>query len=121
MGLRELSEEYLAVTLEGDFALPAEITTADGKTQTVKAQILFDRTGENPETGETVYVTEPVVVARRSSLNPLPQPGEKLTIRIPSKPDATAAKETYFCYDQSFRGGRSLGMVRFYLTKTEQA
>ena len=121
MGLRELSEEYLGVTLEGDFSLPCEIVTPDGATQTVAAQILYDRTGEDPQTGETVYVTEPVVVVRRSSLDPLPSPGDRLVIRIPATPDATADMETYLCYDQSFRGGRSLGMVRFYLTRTEQA
>ncbi len=121
MGLRELSEEYLGLTLEGDFALPAIITTPDGASQTVQAQILYDRTGEDPQTGETVYVTEPVVVVRRSSLDPLPSPGDKLVIQIPATPDATADTETYYCFDQSFRGGRSLGLVRFYLTKTEQA
>ena len=121
MGLRELSEEFLEVSLEGDFALPIEITTPDGAVQTVQAQVLYDRTGEDPQTGETIYVTEPVVVVRRSSLSPVPDPGDKLVIRIPERPDATADLETYFCYDQSFRGGRSLGLVRFYLTRTEQS
>lgn len=121
MGLRELSEEYLAVTLEGDFSLPCEIQTPDGAVQTLDAQILYDRTGEDPQTGETIYVTEPVVVVRRSSLNPEFSPGDRLVVRIPEKPSAAAEKETYFCFDQSFRGGRSLGMVRLYLTRTEQA
>lgn len=121
MGLRELSEEFLSVTLEGDFSLPVEIQTPDGASQTVNGQVLYDRTGEDPTTGETIIVTEPVVVVRRSSLDPLPSPGDRLIIRIPQTPDATADKETYLCFDQSFRGGRSLGLVRFYLTKTEQS
>jgi len=118
--LRKLSEEFLAVSLEGDFSLPVEIQTPDGAVQTVRAQVLYDRTGEDPQTGETVYVTDPVVVVRRSSLNPLPAPGDRLVIRIPAAPREDADLETYFCFDQSFRGGSSLGLVRFYLTQTEQ-
>lgn len=118
--LRAQMEGFLATSLEGDFSLPVEIQTPDGATQTVRAQVLYDRTGEDPQTGETIYVTEPVVVVRRSSLSPLPSPGDRLVIRIPSEPREDADLETYFCYDQSFRGGRSLGMVRFYLTRTEQ-
>jgi hypothetical protein len=118
--LRKLSEEFLGTSLEGDFSLPVEIQTPNGAIQTVRAQVLYDRTGEDPQTGEMVYVTDPVVVVRRSSLSPLPEPGERLVIRIPSSPREDAAKETYFCFDQSFQGGRSLGMIRFYLTKTEQ-
>lgn len=118
--LRKLSEEFLATSLEGDFSLPVEIQTPNGAIQTVRAQVLYDRTGEDPQTGEMVYVTDPVVVVRRSSLNPVPSPGERLVIRIPENPREDATKETYFCFDQSFQGGRSLGMIRFYLTKTEQ-
>lgn len=118
--LRKLSEEYLEISLEGDFSLPVEIQTPDAAIQTVRAQVLYDRTGEDPQTGETVYVTDPVVVVRRSSLDPLPSPGDRLVIRIPSEPREDADKETYFCFDQSFQGGRSLGLIRFYLTKTEQ-
>jgi hypothetical protein len=118
--LRKLSEEFLGTSLEGDFSLPVEIQTPNGAIQTVRAQVLYDRTGEDPQTGEMVYVTDPVVVVRRTSLDPLPEPGERLVIRIPSSPREDATKETYFCFDQSFQGGRSLGMIRFYLTKTEQ-
>jgi hypothetical protein len=82
--------------------------------------VLYDRVSEDPQTGETVYVTDPVVVVRRSSLDPIPEPGDRLVIRIPSEPREDADHETYLCFDQSFRGGRSLGLVRFYLTKTEQ-
>jgi hypothetical protein len=118
--LRKLSEEFLATSLEGDFSLPVEIQTPNGAVQTVRAQVLYDRTGEDPQTGETVYVTEPVVVVRRSSLDPLPSPGDRLVVRIPSEPREDADLETYFCFDQSYQGGRSLGMLRLYLTKTEQ-
>lgn len=119
--LRKMSEEFLGVSLEGDMSLPVEIQTPDGVVQTVRGQVLYDRTSEDPQTGETVYVTDPVVVVRRASLNPQPSPGDRLVIRIPSEPREDAGLETYFCFDQSFRGGRSLGMVRFYLTRTEQS
>lgn len=119
--LRKLSEEFLATSLEGDFSLPVEIQTPDGAVQTVRGQVLYDRTSEDPQTGETIYVTEPVVVVRRSSLDPIPEPGDRLVVRIPSLPREDADLETYLCFDQSFRGGRSLGLVRFYLTKTEQS
>lgn len=118
--LRKLSEEFLATSLEGDFSLPIEIQTPNGAIQTVRGQVLYDRISEDPQTGETVYVTDPVVVVRRSSLDPIPEPGDRLVIRIPFEPREDADHETYFCFDQSFRGGRSLGLVRFYLTKTEQ-
>jgi hypothetical protein len=119
--LRAAMESFLGVSLEGDFSLPVEITTPDGAVQTVRGQVLYDRTGEDPQTGETVYVTEPVVVVRRSSLDPLPTPGQRLVVRIPATPEEDGELETYFCFDQSFRGGRSLGMLRLYLTKTEQS
>jgi hypothetical protein len=129
--LRERIELDLRTTLEGRFGLPVELTSPAGVTQIyskndpellLQGQVMYDTTEFNPETGERVVIPEPVVTLRRSSLDTIPQPGEFWFITIPSKPGESAPKETYvLSTDLPPQDGRSLGIVRLYLTKPKQS
>ena len=122
VNLRALAEKHLAVTLEGQWAIEVDLIGPDGKKQLgLKAQVLYDRIEQNPATGQPVFVNEPVVVLRYSSLDPAPQSKEKWLIRMPVSPVEGAAKED-FALDQSrtIEGGRSIGFIRVYPKRVRQ-
>ncbi len=123
VNLRVLAESHLSVTLEGAWAIEVDLIGPDGKKQLgLKAQVLYDRTEQNPSTGQPVIVNEPVVVLRYSSLNPAPaSPNEKWAISMPVSPVADAAKED-FVLDPSraIEGGRSIGFIRLYPKRVRQ-
>jgi hypothetical protein len=130
-GLREIAEQHLNITLEGRFGLPVELIGPDGipqiysendPTTLLQAQVLYDTTVQNPETGEEVIIPEPNISLRRSSLVRIPLAGEHWFIKIPETPSATAPKEEYvLSSDLAPQDGRSLGIVRLYLTKAKQS
>ena len=120
--LRALAESHLSVTLEGAWAIEVDLIGPDGKKQLgLKAQVLYDRTEQNPSTGQPVFVNEPVVVLRYSSLSPAPKSIEKWLIRMPVSPVEGAEKEN-FVLDSSraIEGGRSIGFIRLYPKKVKQ-
>lgn len=128
--LREIVENDLSITLEGRFGLPVELTAPDGAVQThsandptslLMAQVLFDTTYEDPETGGVTILEDPVITLRRTSLDRIPEDGEIWFIRIPTEPREGAPKESYVLSDLPIQGGASLGIVRLYLTKPKQS
>ena len=135
MNLREQIERDLGVTLEGDFALPVELTDPDGIDYSTSAnspdpenplplvgRIDYDTVGADPETGERVVVNNPIVTLRRTSLVRVPKAGEKWGVRIPTSPSTTAEKE-YFVFSSSRppEGGASIGFIRLYLQRLAQS
>ena len=120
--LRALAEKHLSVTLEGAWAIEVDLIGPAGKKQLgLKAQVLYDRTEQNPTTGQPVFVNEPVVVLRYSSLTVVPKSIEKWLIRMPVSPVADAEKED-FVLDPSrtIEGGRSIGFIRLYPKRVRQ-
>ena len=129
MDLRALVESDLSDTLEGDFGLPVELKDPDGVTYTVSAndpesllsgQVLWDHVEENLDTGAPVVVPRPVLVLRRSSLSRIPANGELWAVFIPETPNVDATKKMFLLSDP-LEGGRSVGIIRFYLTEMEQS
>lgn len=127
--LREIIENDLSITLEGRFGLPVELTAPDGTVQThskndpdslLMAQVLFDTTYEDPETGGVTILEDPVITLRRTSLDRIPEDGEPWFIRIPTEPRESAPQESYVLSDLPIQGGASLGIIRLYLTKPKQ-
>lgn len=122
VNLRALAESHLSVTLEGAWAIEVDLIGPDGVKQLgLKAQVLYDRTEQNPSTGQPVIVNEPVVVLRHSSLTIMPKTNEKWLIRMPVSPVTGAVKED-FVLDPSraVEGGRSIGFIRIYPKKVRQ-
>lgn len=128
--LREIVENDLSITLEGRFGLPVELTSPDGVTQTnsandeeslLMAQVLFDTTYEDPETGGVTILEDPVVTLRRTSLDRIPVDGEFWHVLAPTEPREDAPRESYVLSDLPIQGGASLGIVRLYLTKPKQS
>ena len=120
--LRALAESHLAVTLEGAWAIEVDLIGPTGVKQLgLKGQVLYDRTEQNPTTGQPVIVNEPVVVLRHSSLTAVPKSNEKWLIRMPVSPVEGAAKED-FVLDPSraIEGGRSIGFIRLYPKRVKQ-
>lgn len=122
INLREQAESDLAITLEGDFALPVRLTDPDGTITNVVGQVLFDYIEENPETGGPMVVHNPVVVLRKSSLSRVPVSGEKWHVKIPTSPSTTATLEDYIIdSDRPIEGGTSIGFIKLFLRKLEQS
>lgn len=121
--LRELAESHLAITLEGDFGLPVNLIGPDGiRYNDLIGQVIFDIRRLNPETGEEMTVSTPVVTLRRSSLSRIPKAGEKWIVEIPETPSTTADKKQYIISPtRAPEGGASIGFIRLYLQDVEQS
>ena len=114
-----------------NWSLPIILQDPDGNTydkdnetgEDLKAvQILYDRIVENPDTGESITVNEPVIVIARSSLLVIPQPGETWSIKFPLDPTDEDTLSNYaFTPDRSIEGGGSLGFIRIYPIKLVQS
>lgn len=82
---------------------------------------LYDRTRIIPETGEDVIVPEPIVTLSRLSLERIPAPGEKWTVRIQKSPTSEDFLDYIISPTRAPEGGKSLEIIRLYLQKLEQS
>lgn len=130
INLRAEIEKDLHDSIESEWKMPVEITGPDGITQIYSkndptellgGQVLYFTQSINPETGETIVVNKPVVSLRISSLNRVPQSGEKWFIRMPISPVAGASKENFvFTPTRAIENGYDIGFIRIYPQKIEQ-
>jgi len=130
VNLRELVETDLDTTLEGEWGLPVTLISPDGEIQTLKkgttdrltGQVLYDTVQQNPETGEIIMVDNPIVSLRRTSLDRIPEDGEKWVVQIPTTPSTTAALEDFVLSPtKAHGGGGSIGYIKLYLTRVNQS
>lgn len=123
MNLRVQAEADLAVSLEdiNGFGLPVELVSPDGEVIEAVGQVLYDSTITN-EMGLETIIHKPVVTLRRSSLSriPLPTDRPRWACRIPETPSPDADIVTYIV-ETPMEGGGSIGLIRLYLTRAEQA
>jgi hypothetical protein len=130
MGLRAEIEQDLAETLEDadDFGLPVVLISPDGIVYSKSAndeeadlmgQIIYDTVAQDAD-GNQIIDHKPVVSLRRSSLTRIPLPGEVWAVKIPTSPVADAEPET-FMLERAAEDGSSIGFIRLYLRKAEQA
>jgi hypothetical protein len=114
-----------------DWPLPVILRSPDGVTYDMDAetgeqlqavQVLYDRRSQQPDTGETIIVHEPIVILARSSLARIPAAGENWQIRFPLDPtDPDTLSDYVFTPDRAAEGGNSLGLIRVYPQKVEQS
>jgi len=130
MNLRERVESDLSLSLEGQWGLPVTLLSPDGVLQTLKkgattpllGQVLYDTLRINPETGEEMVVSVPVVALRRSSLDRIPLAGENWIVAIPEAPSLTATMRQYaLSPTRPPEGGASVGFIRLYLQQLEES
>jgi len=119
--LRALAESHLGITLEGDFSKEVILTDPDGDIQTVRGQVLYDRTAQNPMTGQDQVLNEPVVTLRISTLTRVPEKRERWLIQMPVSP-VVGAPLGDFVLDggRAAEGGASIGYIRLYPKKAKQ-
>jgi hypothetical protein len=122
--LRALAEADLADTLEdseGGFGMPIILISPDGDKLKINGQVLYDSIVTN-ELGMETIVHKPVVTVRRSSLSRVPKSTDdpRWGCIIPETPLEGAALRT-FIIENPDEGGGSIGFVRLYLTRAEQA
>ena len=94
----------------------------DGVPQTYDDCIfLSGRTQESPDSGEPTVVFNPMASFPRGSLVRIPKDGEKWSLTAPLDPDIPDVVTT-MSMDQSkaVEGGRSLGIIRIYLSQVKQ-
>lgn len=116
MNLREQVVADMAISIEGEWGLPAILVSPDQITYSVRGQVLYNSRVVDPDTGEQVIAQVPVLVLREASLLRVPQPGEKWGVKIPLTPSETAPKVDFVLSDRPPERS-SLGFVRLYLTR----
>lgn len=125
--LRRILERDMYDTLESEWKMPVELTGPDGikqiysknnPTELLGGQVLYSSRRENPETGETIVVNQPVVTLRVSSLVRVPAAGEKWYIKIPTGTEPNATKQSFiFTPDRSPENGTDMGFIKLYLQR----
>ena len=122
VNLRQLVEEDLSHSIEGEWGMPVTLISPDGVIYTdLLGQVLNFTQQENPETGEIIVVNKPVIVLRKSSLTRVPLPGEKWVIQYPESPVSGAAiTDGFFSSTRAPENGTDIGFMRMYPTETEQ-
>ncbi|KPK95630.1 hypothetical protein AMJ80_04455 [bacterium SM23_31] len=128
--LRAAIESDLHESLEGEWKMPVELINPDGENQIYSkndpsellgGQVLYFSRREDPETGETIVVDQPVVTLRISSLIRVPQAGENWYIKMPVSPVEGALKERFvFTPTRSPEHGTDIGFIRIYPQRTEE-
>lgn len=125
--LRRTLERDMYDTLESEWKMPVELTSPDGVTQIYSAnnpsellggQVLYSYSRENPTTGETIIINQPIVTLRVSSLVRIPKAGEKWYIKIPTGYEPNATKQSFvFTLDRSPENGNDMGFIKIYPQK----
>jgi hypothetical protein len=129
--LRAQIESDLHESLEGEWKMPVELTSPDGQvqryslnnsSQLLGGQVLYYSRREDPETGESIIINEPVVTLRISSLIRVPRAGENWYIKMPISPIEGALKERFvFTPTRSPEHGTDIGFIRIYPQRVEES
>jgi len=122
--LRLTCEQDLHDTLEGEWKVEIELTGPDGITQyysknnpteKLGGQVLYFTKEEDPATGEMIIVNKPCLTLRVSSLDRIPEDGEKWFIKMPIRPTAGAEQVSFvFTPTKSIENGTDIGFMRIY-------
>jgi hypothetical protein len=131
--LRAAIEADLADSLEGEWKMAVELTSPDGVEQIYQkdaahipanllgGQVLYFTRRVDPNTGENVIVNQPVCTLRISSLDRVPQDGEKWYIKMPTSPVAGASYGKFvFTPTRPTEHGTDIGFIRIYPQRIEQ-
>lgn len=85
-------------------------------------QLLSGRTTLSPDSGEEMVVFEPVAIFHRSSLQRIPVDGETWVLIAALDPELPDVKTTMSQdTSKSIEGGRSLGVIRLYMSQVKQS
>ena len=102
--LREQIEQDLHDSIESEWGVPVELTSPDGEVQKysannpdelLKGQVLYFSKREDPATGETAVVPQPVVALRVTSLSRVPVDGETWHILMAVQPQHGAPRYSF--------------------------
>lgn len=127
--LRELVEQDLSITLEGDFAsvdaLGVGLITLvdpDGTSYTgMKGRIDYDYVRETLE-GQQVVVNEPRLILRLSSLIRIPQAGERWVVKMPVNPVAGSPIVTWVMHHtHAPELLQTIGVLKLYVQRAVQS
>lgn len=114
MTLRAQIEADLAITVEGDFALPVSLIAPDGAIYEVTGDVRYNSIDK-----DGMLTGNPSVVLRISSLDRVPIAGENWAVRIPQNPGSEVL--TTYLLDKAPQHCRSIGFIKLYLTTAVQS
>ena len=127
--LRAEIEKDLSFSIENDWGSVVELTTPEGQTQKfsmneplkkLKAAIRYFTSKEDPVTGGTIIVNQPVVTFRISSLIRIPDDSDKWFIKMPISPVVGAPMESFvFTGDRFATHGTDIGFLNVYPHRVE--
>ena len=129
MNLREhIATNGLKASIEGNFGLSVVLIDPDGDTidtnedgNTLKGQVLYDRIGEDPETGDEIVVKEISVSLRKSALSRVPQAGETWKISFPLDPaDPNTLTTHLLTKNKAPVTGGSIGFIKYFPAEVDQ-
>lgn len=130
LNLREhIATNGLKLSIEGNYGLPVVLVYLDGVTvdtnevgDVLKGQVLYDKLGLDPETGDEIIIDEISISLRKSALSRIPQAGERLYIKFPldpSQPDVLTAH--ILTEDRAPADGGSIAFIKVFPQSVEQS
>ena len=130
LNLREhIATAGLKRSIEGNFGLPVVLIDPDGGTidtnevgDILKGQVLYDRLGIDPETGDEIIIDEISISLRKSALSRVPVAGERWDIKFPldpSQPDIMTAH--ILTEDRAPVDGGSIAFIKVFPQSVEQS
>ncbi len=119
----------LKTSMEGNFGLPVELITPDGQIinknevgDDLKGQVLYDKDGIDPESGDLAVVKETTVSLRITALSRVPLAGEIWQVKIPINPAFPDVLGDFLINsDKSPITGQSMGFIKLFLKDVEQS
>ena len=128
MNLRRLASQVAKLAHKA-FPTPCVLIAPDGVRYDVDTegdplicQLLSGRVSQSPDSGEEMVIFRPVATFYRGLLPRIPQDGEKWSLEAPLDPELPAVT-TLMAFDGSkaIEGGRSLSVIRIYLSQVQQS
>jgi hypothetical protein len=130
LNLREyIATNGLKLSIEGNFGLPVVLIDPDGVTidtnevgDPLKGQVLYDKFGIDPETGDEIIIDETSVSLRKTALSRVPVAGERWKIKFPldpSQPDVLTIH--LLTEDHAPVDGGSIAFIKLLPQSVEQS
>ena len=127
MGVRQMIERDLAVTLEGDYGVACTLVGPDGTVYTtntlgkpITGRLVYDHAEIGPN-GETVVVHSPCLTLRTSTLPRVPKHDERWMVKAPKSMIDPTPTLFFLDADRPPEDGGSIGFKRLYLMAGAQS
>lgn len=123
MDLRKhIATDGLRLSMGSGFNIPVNLIYPSGNHQTgLISQVLYDRFGEDPDTGDEIVIKETRITLIKADLDEVINAGDKLSISYPLDPaNPTVLTTEMMDEDRAPIDGGSIGFITIFPFTTEQ-